>query len=131
MTKQTITHEALALFERYVSAYNDFDVDGMLATLAADVRFENWSGGQLTAASDGRDAFRVLAEQAKTMFAEREQRVTALAPRGDALVAAIAWRGQLAVDMPGGPPAGTRLALRGESEYVVRDGRLALVVDRS
>jgi len=131
MTTQTITPAALALIERYVAAYNAFDVEGMLATLAADVRFENWSGGQLTAASDGRDAFRVLAEQAKMMFAEREQRVTALAPRGDALVAAIAWRAQLAVDLPGGPPAGTRLALRGESEYVVRDGRLALVVDRS
>jgi hypothetical protein len=131
MTTQTITPAALALIERYVAAYNAFDVEGMLATLAADVRFEHWSGGQLTAASDGRDAFRVLAEQSKSMFAEREQRVTALALRGDALVAAIAWRGQLAVDMPGGPPAGTRLALRGESEYVVRDGRLALVVDRS
>jgi len=131
MTTHTITPAALALIERYVAAYNAFDVEGMLATLAADVRFENWSGGRLTVASDGRDAFRVLAEQAKTMFAEREQRLTALAPRGDALVAAIAWRGQLAVDVPGGPPAGTRLALRGESEYVVRDGRLALVVDRS
>jgi hypothetical protein len=130
MSVQTIAPAALALIERYVAAYNDFDVDGMLDTLTADVRFENWTGGQLTASSDGRDAFRVLAEQARAMFAEREQRVTALAPRGDALVAAIAWRGQLAIDVPGGPAAGTRLALRGESEFVVRDGQLALVVDR-
>lgn len=131
MSDPTIQPAALALIERYVSAYNAFDVDGMLATLSPDVRFENWSGGQLTASSDGRDAFRVLAEQAKTLFAAREQRVTALVPRGDALVAAIAWSGQLAADVPGGPAAGTRLALRGESEFVVRDGRLALVVDRS
>ena len=131
MPAQTITPAALALIERYVAAYNEFDVDGMLETLSPDVRFENWSGGQLTAAIDVRDAFLVLDEHAITMFLEREQRVTALAPRGDALVAAIAWRGQLAVDVPGGPPAGTRLALRGESEFVVRDGQLALVVDRS
>lgn len=131
MSDPTIQPAALALIERYVTAYNAFDVDAMLATLSPDVRFENWSGGQLTASSDGRDAFRVLAEQAKTMFAAREQRVTALVPRGDALVAAIAWSGELAVDVPGGPAAGTRLALRGESEFVVRDGRLALVVDRS
>jgi len=131
MSVSTIAPAELALIERYVAAYNAFDVDGMLATLAPDVRFENWSGGQLTAASDGRDAFRVLAEQAKALFAAREQRVTALAPRGDTLVAAIAWRGELAVDVPGGPTAGTRLSLRGESEFVVRDGRLALVVDRS
>ncbi|MFS2028256.1 nuclear transport factor 2 family protein [Massilia sp. GER05] len=131
MSHACIAPAALALIERYVAAYNAFDVDGMLDTLSPDVRFENWSGGHLTAASDGRDAFRILAEQARTMFAQREQRVTALAPRGDALVAAIAWRGQLAIDVPGGPPAGTRLAVRGESEFVVRDGQLALVVDRS
>jgi len=131
MSASTIAPATLALIERYVAAYNAFDVDGMLDTLASDVRFENWSGGQMTASSDGRDAFRVLAEQARTMFAAREQRVTALAPRGDALVAAIAWRGQLAVDVPGGPAAGTELSLRGESEFMVRDGRLALVVDRS
>ena len=131
MSHACIAPAALALIERYVAAYNAFDVDGMLDTLSPDVRFENWSGGHLTAASDGRDAFRILAEQARTMFAEREQRVTALAPRGDTLVAAIAWRGQLAIDVPGGPPVGTRLAVRGESEFVVRDGQLALVVDRS
>ncbi|MFS2021624.1 nuclear transport factor 2 family protein, partial [Massilia sp. CT11-108] len=90
MSHACIAPAALALIERYVTAYNAFDVDGMLDTLSPDVRFENWSGGHLTAASDGRDAFRILAEQARTMFAEREQRVTALAPRGDALVAAIA-----------------------------------------
>ena len=131
MPHQTIAPAALALIERYVAAYNEFDVDGMLETLAPDVRFENWSGGQLTASSDGRDAFRVLAEQAKTVFAEREQRDTAPAPPGYPLVGAIAWRGLLPVAVPGGPPAGTRLALRGESEFVVRDGQLALVVDRS
>ena len=131
MPHQTIAPAALALIERYVAAYNEFDVDGMLETLAPDVRFENWSGGQLTASSDGRDAFRVLAEQAKTVFAEREQRVTALAPRGDTLVAAIAWRGPRAVDGPRGPPARPRRGRRGASPMGGGGGPRALVVDRS
>ena len=104
MSAQTIAPAALALIERYVAAYNAFDVDGMLDTLAPDVRFENWSGGQLTAASDGRDAFRVLAERAKTMFAEREQRVTALAPPVSPTV-----RGVRPADAPP-PPACTGIA---------------------
>jgi ketosteroid isomerase-like protein len=33
------------LIARYVAAYNRFDVDGMLALLTDDVRFENVSGG--------------------------------------------------------------------------------------
>lgn len=32
------------LTDRYLAACNAFDVDGMVAVLAPDVRFENWSG---------------------------------------------------------------------------------------
>lgn len=38
-----------ALVERYIAAYNSFDIEGMLAQLADDVRFENHAGGQLAA----------------------------------------------------------------------------------
>ena len=38
------------LIDRYLIAYNSFDIGGMLALLSPDVRFENYSGGQLTAA---------------------------------------------------------------------------------
>ena len=34
-----------ALIERYVTAYNAFDVPGMLAVLHADVTFENVAAG--------------------------------------------------------------------------------------
>jgi hypothetical protein len=123
--------ERRALIERYILACNSFDVDGMLATLSDDVRFENWSGGVLSASSSGSAAFRALADQGKAMFAEREQRITALAPRGAALVASIAWRGRLAVDIPDGPPAGTRLELAGESAFGFCGDRIAVIVDRS
>jgi hypothetical protein len=119
-----------ALVERYVAAYNAFDIDGMVAGLAPDVRFENWSGGELTVASDGVAAFRELAERARGMFSARAQRITALAPRGDNLVATIDWRGTLAIDLPDGPAAGAEIALQGESEFGFADGRIARIVDR-
>ncbi len=37
------------LIERYLAAYNAFDVPGMLALLDPDVAFEIVSGGQVTA----------------------------------------------------------------------------------
>ena len=43
-------YDGQALVERYVAAYNAFDIDGMLALLARAVRFENHAGGQLTVA---------------------------------------------------------------------------------
>jgi hypothetical protein len=119
------------LFERFIAAYNAFDVDGMLTVLSADVRFENYSGSTLTVATTGLDQFRQLAEKATAMFSEREQRVTAMDFHDAAATVTIAYRGRLAVDVPGGPAAGTVLELEGRSEYSFADGRITKIVDRS
>lgn len=121
----------LELINRYLTAYNAFDVDGMLALLAPAVRFENYSGDNLTAAATGIGEFRQLAEQAKALFAQREQRITAIESRDDVLIAGIAYRGCLAADIPDGPRAGTVLDLSGCSEFSFEDGLIGKIVDRS
>jgi len=119
------------LIDRYLAAYNAFDVEAMLALLDPAIRFENYSGGQLNAEATGIEAFRQLAEQSKALFSEREQRVTALTQDGGTLVAEIAWRGRLAADVPDGPPAGTLLEMRGRSEFAFGAGGIVRIVDRS
>jgi hypothetical protein len=119
------------LIDRYLAAYNAFDIEAMLATLEAAVRFENHAGGQLTAQTDGIEAFRQLAEQSKGLFSEREQRITNLARQGDTLVADIAWRGRLAADLPDGPKAGTFLEMNGRSEFAFGADGIVKIVDRS
>jgi hypothetical protein len=119
------------LVDRYLAAYNAFDIEAMLAQLDPAIRFENYSGGQLTADASGIEEFRRLAEQSKALFSEREQRVTGLAQRGATLVAEIAWRGRLAADVPGGPPAGTLLEMSGRSEFDFGDGGITKIVDLS
>ena len=117
--------------DRYLAAYNAFDIDGMMALLAPTIRFENYSGDRLTAAATGTEEFRSLAEQAKALFAEREQRLIALEADGDALVAHIAYRGRLARDLPDGPPAGTVLELTGTSAFSFDGDLIGKIVDRS
>ncbi|HEU4373245.1 MAG TPA: nuclear transport factor 2 family protein [Telluria sp.] len=121
----------LELINRYLDAYNAFDVDGMLAVLDPEVRFENYSGGALTAAANGIGEFRQLAERAKSLFSEREQRITAIESRDGALIASIAYRGRLAADIPDGARTGTVLDLRGTSEFSFDQGLIAGIVDRS
>jgi len=124
-------NEQVQVIQHYIDAYNAFDVDGMLKLLSPEVRFENWSGAHLTAEASGIAAFRQLAEQARTMFSEREQRVTAVKQDGDCVTVSIAYRGRLAIDIPDGPRAGTVLDLNGESAFAF-DGRLiSRIVDRS
>ncbi len=119
------------LVDRYLAGYNAFDIDGMLALLSPDVRFENHSGGQLTAAATGMDEFRELAGQSRQLFLEREQRILDISFGQDSAVATIAWRGRLAVDIPEGPPAGPVLELQGTSEFSFANGRISRLVDRS
>jgi hypothetical protein len=123
--------DQLALIDRYLAAYNGFDVEAMLAVLSPDVRFENYSADELTAQASGIDEFRRLAEQSTSIFAEREQRIAALESDGNTIIARIDFHGRLAADIPGGPPAGTVLDLHGESVFTFNDGLISVIVDRS
>lgn len=123
--------DSKALLDRFLIAYNSFDVDGMLALLSLDIRFENYSSGQLTDATDGIDEFRELAEKSKSLFSEREQRITKLTIDESSAFADIAYRGRLAIDIPDGPSAGTVLDLQGHSEYSFKGGKISKIVDRS
>jgi len=119
------------LIERYLASYNAFDVAGMLSVLSKDVRFEDYAGEDLRAATTGVAEFRQLAEQSKLLFSEREQRITGLEFGYDSVIATIAYRGTLAVDIPNGPLAGTVLQLQGKSEFSFDNGQITKIVDRS
>jgi hypothetical protein len=123
--------EQAQTIQQYIAAYNAFDVDGMLALLSPEVRFENWSGGELTTVASGADEFRRLAHHAKAMFTEREQRITSLEQSEDSIIVSIAYRGKLALDIPDGPCAGTLLELDGVSEFAFKDKLISHIVDRS
>lgn len=117
--------------DRYLVAYNAFNVEGMLALLSRDVRFENYSGGRLTVETSGIDAFRRLAEESRALFSEREQRVTVWEFADNSVLVTISFRGKLAADVPGGPSAGAVLELQGESEFSFARGKIVKIVDRS
>lgn len=119
------------LINRYLVAYNSFDINGMVKLLSSDIRFENYSGGQLTDTTNGKDEFRELADKSKSLFSEREQRITKLTINEDSAIADIAYRGTLAVDIPDGPSAGTVLDLQGQSEFSFTAGKISKIVDRS
>ena len=68
--------EKRSLIERYLAVYNAFDIDGMMALIHPDIKFENLSGGEVNATASGAEEFRRLAEQSKGLFTWRKQTVT-------------------------------------------------------
>ena len=117
-----------ALVDRYVDAYNAFDVDAMVALLTDDVVFEHHVDGEAALTLTGRDAFRSLATQSAALFAERRQRIVGRRPTPDGIEIDVEFTARLA-SPPDGTPSQVRLT--GSSEFTFRDAAIRTIVDRS
>lgn len=119
------------LIERFIEAYNDLDVDRMMAWVDPAIEFQNVSNGEVNARTSGADEFRALAEQSKQLFTSRKQTVTKFEIDGDRVSVEIEFRGVPASDLPNGMMAGTEILLSGRSEYTLRDGKIVKLTDLS
>ena len=119
------------LIDRYVAAYNAFDVAGMLAVLHPDVRFRNVSNGRETAATDGRDEFRALAKRGLEIFRSRRQTIREYYTDGERAWITVDYQGVLAKDLGPGLTAGDTLRLTGRSAFGFRDGLIVDLLDES
>ena len=126
-----VADEHRPLIDRYLAAYNAFDVPGMLALLHPEITFQNLSGGHVTAESHGIEAFRALAEQATQLFRSRRQTIRAYHALPDGARVEIAYEGVLAKDLGPELHAGKTLRLDGRSTFEIRDGRIVRLVDES
>jgi ketosteroid isomerase-like protein len=120
-----------SLIRQYLSAYNSFDLDGMVALLHPDAVFQNFTGGALNATTAGIVQFRALAERSKQVFSARCQTMTACRHDGELSTVDIAYEGVLNIDIPQGPKAGETLKLTGKSEFRFRDGLIHALTDYS
>jgi steroid delta-isomerase-like uncharacterized protein len=119
------------LIEAYIDAYNRFDIDGMLALVTDDVRFEHHTGGELSVSTDGKADLEKLARVGAQLFSSREQRVVEMHDEGDTVFATIDFHGEIAEDIPDGPGAGTIIEMQGTSEFAFAGGKISRVVDRA
>ena len=119
------------LIQRYVQAYNGFDIDGMVALLHPECTFQNMSGGEVNASTSGVAQFRQLAEQSKELFSSRRQTITAYKHDGEAVTVDIDYEGILRVDLPNGAKTGETLKLRGQSVFRFCDGLILAITDYS
>ncbi len=115
--------------ERYIDAYNRLDIDGMLAELHERIVFRNFSNGALTLQTEGKSAFRAQAEQAKTLFKTREQKILSATVRDGKLRIEIRYTGILATDLPNGWKTDQRIEMSGHSMFGFEDGKIISIDD--
>ncbi len=61
------------LIGKYLSAYNTFNIDGMIGVLNGNIHFRNISKGEVNSETKGIQGFRTLAEQSIQVFSQRHQ----------------------------------------------------------
>ena len=120
-----------ALIEKYLDAYNAFDIDGMLALAHPSVEFKNVSNGRVDAEANGIDALRKLAEQSRALFSTRKQAMTSFEGNGDHAIITVKFSAVIAADLPNGMKRGQELNLVGRTEFTFRDGKILQIIDVS
>lgn len=121
----------LQLIERYLEAYNVFDIETMLSTLHPDIAFQNISNGEINAETHGIEAFCTLAEQSKSLFTSRKQTIINVEINEAQICIDVTFEATLAIDLPNGLKAGELLQLQGRSEFTFHDGKIVSIVDRA
>lgn len=120
-----------SVIQRYLDAYNNFDISGMMSVMHPDIEFKNVSGGEVNATASGVNEFRKLAEQSRDLFSSRKQTMMKFQLKDIQAFIEVAYEGVLVSDIPNGMKAGDTLRLNGRSELTFRDGKIYRITDIS
>ncbi len=119
------------IIEKYIEAYNSFDIEKMLSDMHDNVRFENISNGEITLTTNSIAELKNQAEQTKQYFTKREQRITNIDFNNDQVEIDIDYKGILAIDLPNGLKAGDKIELKGKSIFKFKDDKIIELKDIS
>jgi hypothetical protein len=119
------------IVKNYVSAYNSFDVNGMMADMGESIKFENISGGKVDMTLNGLDEFKAQAEQGKNLFSSRQQTITRFIHTNEQTETEIAYHAILAIDLPNGMKKGDELNLSGRSIFKFSGDKIVEITDIS
>lgn len=119
----------LHIIENYIEAYNSFDIEAMMTTLHPDIEFKNIANGEINASTSGKEAFRNLAEQSKSLFSSRKQTIVNYEIKDEQASIDIEFEAVLATDLPNGLKAGETLKLKGRSEFTFSCEKILSITD--
>ncbi|WP_293931580.1 nuclear transport factor 2 family protein [Iodobacter sp.] len=118
---------SIALIQKYITAYNQFDIEQMIQLIHPDIVFTNISNGATTAQAVGIDAFQEMALQAAGMFISRAQTIQSTSQSAELILVNIHYQAVLA----NGLKAGEKLSLQGKSEFEFKDNKIFRLTDIS
>ncbi|GGG31582.1 hypothetical protein GCM10011344_35630 [Dokdonia pacifica] len=112
-----VDKQKLEVIKSYMTAYNSFDVEGMLKNLSPNVTFKNSTNEVVDLVTNGIDEFKAQAEKATSYFSNREQKIINTIQENGIITIDIDYTGTLAIDLPNGLKEGTILEMQGKSIF--------------
>jgi len=117
------------IVDKYIRAYNDFDVEEMIKHIHDNVEFKNIAQGQVNLSIQGKENLKTQAEKAVNLFKKREMKIIQQKIEGNQLENKIEFTGVLAMDIPDGPTAGETIKIEGKSIFKFEDDKIILIED--
>lgn len=119
------------IVEKYISSYNSFDIEGMIANLDQHVVFENISNGKIDLRTQGLLEFKEQAENAKQYFRQRTQTIEKWEFNESIVTIDIMYEAVLSLDLPSGLKSGDTLKLNGKSIFEFNGEKIKKITDES
>src|SRR5690606_187741 len=98
--------------QNYIDGYNEFDIEKMVRDLDDEIAIQNIKNNEVNITLNGINAFKQQAEQAKSYFENRHQKVTSTKHIDDKTEIEIEYSAVLGMDFPNGLKKGQRLELK-------------------
>jgi hypothetical protein len=117
------------VIKRYITAYNNFDVEGMCATLHKDITFSHIINGEVDMKLQGITAFKEQAILTASVFSKRQQQITEVSSYGDSFELSINFTATVAADLPNGYKKGGELTINGKSVFVFKDEKIIILTE--
>lgn len=123
--------ENKAVVEKYIDAYNTFDIEGMLSCFLETALFENMSNSGGSISVQGIAAIKDLANKSKECFTSRKQGITRLHEGNDHIVIEVSYKAVLNIDLSDTLKKGDALELKGVSIFEFKNGKISRLADFS
>jgi len=115
---------------KYVEAYNDMNLESMIADFADEIVFINVINGENTMELRGIEAFKKQAIEALSYFSEREQSIESITHQYNSTEIVINYRAIAAMAFPNGLKKGEIINLKGKSVFEFSaDGKIRRLTD--
>lgn len=119
------------IIQNYIDGYNEFDIKKMVRDLDDEIVFQNIQNKEVNMTLNGINAFKQQAEQAKSYFENRQQKITSTKHIEDKTEVEIEYSAVLGMDFPNGLKKGQKFETKGKSIFIFKDNKISELTDIS